>query len=144
MELSENERLMLVGKKDEIRKLTVEIFDLMNTPQQALEIKKKITSIQSLISSIASYSNSKNINLNKLTEFELTLFALIRNLEIKDKVRYTHSGYWKNRIYPRLWIYEVVPNIERYCNYVNSIRFDFTRKDFKIILPKIDFSIFKT
>lgn len=61
MELTEKERLMLVEKKAEIRKLTEEIFDLtVNLKKNGVEIKKKVTGILSLFSVIASYTNSTN------------------------------------------------------------------------------------
>ena len=41
MKLTEKERLMLVQRKDEILKLTIEILDIKDDPRQALEIKKQ-------------------------------------------------------------------------------------------------------
>jgi hypothetical protein len=35
-----------------------------------------------------------------------------------------------------------VKRIQQFCIYANSIQFDFARKDFKIIIPKIDISLF--
>ena len=35
------------------------------------------------------------------------------------------------------------PIIEMICNNINYIQFDFTKKDIKIKIPKIDLSIFK-
>lgn len=35
------------------------------------------------------------------------------------------------------------PKIERFCIHTNLIQFDFTRKDFRIIIPEIDNSIFR-
>ena len=68
LELTEQERLMLVGKKDEIRKVTEEILELASNPEQnALELKKKVTGVLSLISTIASYSKSKNYDLEQIT-----------------------------------------------------------------------------
>jgi hypothetical protein len=116
MELTETERLMLVGKKDEIRKLTEELLELVNSPDRnRVEIKKKITGILSLLSTIASYSKPKNYNLDRIT-----LMANVLN-----------SSSFQ-------FLFEV------FCNTVNSIRFDFTRKDLKIIIPKIDLSLFRT
>jgi hypothetical protein len=115
MELTETERLLLVGKKEEIRKLTEELLDLtVSIERNRIEIKKKITGILSLLSTIASYSSPKNYDLNKIT-----MMANMLNS------------------YSFPFLYEV------FCNSVNSIRFDFTRKDFKIIVPKIDLSIFR-
>jgi hypothetical protein len=74
VELTEKERLMLVEKKDEIRKLTTEILDMASNPENALEIKKKFTSILSILNTIASYSDSKNFYLDKFTDVINLLF----------------------------------------------------------------------
>lgn len=68
VELTEKERLMLVQKKEEIRKLTTEILDIIQYPKKQSEVKKKMTSILSLLSTIASYSDSKNYNLDAFTQ----------------------------------------------------------------------------
>ena len=116
MELTETERIMLVGKKEEIRKLSEEILDLAtDLNKNELKIKKKITGILSLISTIASYSKSKNYDLERITYMANMLNCV--NMQFL---------------------------LEIFCNNVNSIRFDFTRKDLKIIIPKIDLSIFRT
>jgi len=123
MELTEKERLMLVEKKEEIRKLTVEILDMLNDSEKEIdikEIKKRITSILSLLSTIASYSKSKNYDLDRLTDAANVIFA---TFDLDKRV--------------------IPPIIEVFCNYVNSVRFDFTKREFKINIPKIDFSIFK-
>jgi len=125
VELTEKERLMLVEKKDEIRKLTTEILDMASKPENALEIKKKFTSILSHLNTIASYSDSKNIRLDKFTDVINLLFLQMD----KEKL----ANVWaSSRIYSGI-----------ICNYANSVRFNFTRKDSKIILPKIDISIFR-
>lgn len=125
MELTEKERLMLVGKKEEIRKLTTEILDIMDDPKKQSGVKKKITSILSLLSTIASYSDSKNYNLDAFTQMANVIFTF--GLERHEELR-------------PLTVFE----IETFCNYVNSIQFEFTRKDFKIRIPKIDISIFRS
>ena len=123
MELTEKERLMLVEKKEEIRKLTMEILDMLNDPEKEIEskeIKKRITSILSLLSTIASYSKSKNYDLNRLTNAANIICV---GLDLSKEV--------------------LIPAIEVFCNIVNSVRFDFTKSGIKIHIPKIDFSIFK-
>jgi len=125
MELTEKERLMLVEKKEEIRKLTTEILDIMDDPKKQSEVKKKITSILSLLSTIASYSNSKNYNLDAFTQMANVIFTF---------------GIGRHGELRPLTVFE----IETFCNYVNSIQFEFTRKDFKIRIPKIDISIFRS
>jgi hypothetical protein len=126
MELTEKERLMLTEKKEEIRRLTTEILDLASKPENELEIKKKFTSILSHLNTIASYSDSRNYNLEKFTEGINLLFE-----------RMAFEKYLK------LWISSPL-EIEICCNFANSVRFNFTRRDVKIHLPKIDLSIFRT
>jgi len=126
MELTEKERLMLVKKKEIICGLTLKILDMAYDSKNALQIKKNMTTILSALNAIASYSDSKNYNLNQFTNGVNALFDLMSS-EIQIKI----------------WILSPKA-IETTCNYANSVRFDFTKKDFKITLPKIDFSIFKT
>jgi len=110
MELTEKERLMLVEKKEEILKLTKEILDIEKDPKQAVEVKKKMTSILSLISTIASYSKSKNTSLD---------YLLQRAKLISD---FMDNNFWKASS----------THLEIFCNAVNSIEFDFTKREMKI------------
>ena len=121
MKLTEKERLMLVQRKDEILKLTIEILDIKNDPKQALEIKKKMTSVLSQIGVLGSYSKSKNINTGPLTNLTNSLF--IKMDMSKD-----------------MWMI-LSTDLEIWCNIVNSIQFDFIKRDIKI--PKIDLSLLK-
>ena len=121
MKLTEKERLMLVQRKDEILKLTIEILDIKNDPKQALEIKKKMTSVLSQIGVLESYSKSKNINTGPLRNFTNTLFM--------------NMGMSKD-----MWMI-LSTDLEIWCNIVNSIQFDFTKRDIKI--PKIDLSLLR-
>jgi hypothetical protein len=66
-----------------------------------IELKKKVTGILSLISTIASYSKCKNDNLERITYMANILSYL--------GMDFLH---------------------EYFCNEVNAIRFDFTKKDF--------------
>jgi hypothetical protein len=125
MELTEKERLMLVKKKEIICGATLKILDMAHDPKNALEIKKNMTHVLSELNSISSYSDSKNVDLNQFTKAVNALFDLMSGE--KD------IGTWI--LSPRA--------IETVCNYANSIRFDFTKKDFKIHIPKIDISIFR-
>jgi hypothetical protein len=116
MEITEKERLMLVEKKAEIRKLTEAILELaITTKNNEIEIKKKVTGILSLLSTIASYSDSKNYNLKGVNGMANSIFSQL------DMENYTLAELF----------------LEVYCNTVNSVRFDFTKKGFKIVLPKI-------
>jgi hypothetical protein len=54
MELTETERLMLVKKKEEIQKLTSEILSITENPEEAIRIKKKMTGILSILSTVGS------------------------------------------------------------------------------------------
>ncbi|MEM3886770.1 MAG: hypothetical protein QXO82_06895 [Candidatus Methanomethylicia archaeon] len=123
MEISEKERLMLFEKKEEIRKLTVEILDMQSNPENELEIKKKFISILSYLSIIASYCNCKNYNLNKLTDVINILFT---------RMTFERES--------NMWISSPML-IQLICNYINSIRFDFLKRDIKIYLPKIEINI---
>ena len=123
MELTEKERLMLVEKKEEILKLTEEILGIMKAPEQALEVKKKMTSILSLVSTIASYAESKNYNLDPLWQVTNLIFLQMN----------TRGDHWTT----------ISPWIEIFCNTVNHIQFNFTKRDIKIKIPKIDLSIFR-
>ncbi|MEM1661626.1 MAG: hypothetical protein QXT47_00745 [Desulfurococcaceae archaeon] len=121
MELSEKERLILVEKKEEIRRLTTEILDLASNPANATEIKKRFTSILAYLSTIASYSKPINFDLDRLTGFINLLFYF---MNVKED----------------MWILSQV-FIEAICNVINSIRFDFIGKSIKIHIPKIDINI---
>lgn len=123
MEISEKERLMLFEKKEEIRKLTVEILDMQSNPENELEIKKKFTSILSYLSIITSHCNCKNYNLNKLTDVINILFT---------RMTFERES--------NMWISSPML-IQLICNYINSIRFDFLKRDIKIYLPKIEINI---
>ena len=125
MELPEKERLMLVKKKEIICGLTLKILDMAHDPKNALEIKKNLTTILSELNAIASYSDSKNYDLNQFTKGVNALFDLMsREKEMK------------------IWILSPKA-IENVCNYANSMRFEFVKKTFKIHIPKIDISIFR-
>ena len=124
MELTENERLMLVEKKEDILKLTKEILKILKErdPEQALEVKKKMTSILSLISTIGSYAKSKYDSRNLWAS---TNMIFLQMNALGD--RWTSIASW----------------IEVFCNTVNLIEFNFTKRDIKIKIPKIDMSIFR-
>ena len=92
---------------------------MKDEPENELEIKKNMTTILSELNTIASYSDSKNYNLDKFTKSMDALFQLMTSE--KEKGRWNLS--------PRA--------IEHVCNVTNSARFDFTKKGFKIVLPEI-------
>jgi len=86
-----------------------------------------MTNILSELSAIASYSDFKNYDLNAITDLAGNIFDLLTDYPAKV-IEDIIPNYWKELI---------VRRIEFFCNAVNSIRFDFTKKGFKIILPKI-------
>jgi len=125
MEIAEKERLMLVKNKKLICSATLEILELESNPKNALLIKKKISIILSLLSTNASYANPKKyaVDFRKFSE------ALFKMLNPRPEIL-------EYAIYLEHWRKNVVPDIELFCSYVNSIQFDFTKKGLKITLPK--------
>ena len=124
MELTEKERLMLVEKKEEIRRLTEDIIELTSEiKKNEIELKKKVTSILSLISTIASYTNSKNLDMRPFVKFAQIIFYIIE----------TSPEFVKT----------ITTDLEIFCNVVNSLTFNFTKKGLRVNIQKIDLSIFK-
>jgi len=133
MELTEKERLMLVEKKDQIRKLTSEIldtFEKVTNFDQMVEIKKKINHIISILYILGSYAKPKM----NLKYYESSAKLIFYKLYLLERIcRSKPNCDWKNAIRE---------NIEEFCIDANAIQFKFTKSGIKII-PKIDFSIFK-
>jgi len=131
MESDEKERLFVLKAvldlKSDILQLTTEILDLLHTSGNSLEIKKRITGILSKLNTIAVFAKTETKKLDELTSYANLLFYFLRT----EKIRVT------SRLLARR-------HLEDFCNYVNSIRFDFTKKGLKIHLPKIELAIFKT
>ena len=123
MELTECERLMLVEIKKEILELTLEIFDIVKDKEKKIDVKKKLTTILSKISIISSYAKPKNVKLKPIFDIATILFIQIDGMG-------------------ELWT-SYSPLIEMFCNIVNHIQYDFTKRDITIKIPKIDLSIFK-
>ncbi len=124
MELTEKERLMLVEKKEQIRKLTGEILDVCEDYAEASRIRKKITGVLSILSTIGSYAKPRS---------DLNVFSTMAENIFADMSPPCPDFLWKF----------ISGKIEKFCIYVSSIQFDFTRKDVKIALPKIDISLFR-
>lgn len=98
-------------EKGRNQRITEELLDLAtNAEKNEVEIKKKITGVLSLVSTIASYSKSKNYDLDKITTMANMTYQMlgIENYALSDFM------------------------LKGFCNAVNSIRFDFTKKDLKI------------
>ena len=66
MEISEIERIKLMDKKDEIRQLSAEIIECLNTEPDIILIKKNMNAILNLLSTIASYSQERPGGLTRL------------------------------------------------------------------------------
>ncbi len=124
MQISETERLMLVKDKELICGATLQILRLENDPKNSLVIKENIQTILQLVNTIASYSDSKNYDLDKVVKFSITL-------QNKMNLYHTLTKELSND-----WIY-IVRDLEFFCSIVNSIRFDFNQKEgIKITFPK--------
>jgi hypothetical protein len=59
MQITESERLLILEKKEEICRLTLEILDIVHQPRtdsdDIIEVKKRMIRILALLSSLASY-----------------------------------------------------------------------------------------
>ena len=125
MELTEKERLLLVEKKEEIRRVTEDIIDLsVDLLKNKIELKKRITGILSLLSTIASYTGSKKLNMH---DFMRAAQLISYTIDVNPLMHQV-----------------ITLELEIFCNVANSIIFDFTKKDFKVTIQKIDFSLFRT
>lgn len=120
MELTEKERLLLIEKKDEIRKVTEEILECYDDPSRWGEINKKLNHILSLLSTLGSFSKSDR-DLDKFTRAALFICSF--------GGRY---GYQPFRVH-----------IEAFCVAANSVQFEFTKGGIKLHIPKIDLNMFK-
>jgi len=105
--LSENERLMLVKKKEEIYKITNELLTKQLTKSEKIS---KMNEILSLLSTIESYAKPDR-DLSNFQEY-VTKIAAMMEIGIESPVL-----------------------ISNYCAAVNSIRFDFTKKSLIISIP---------
>jgi len=123
MEISEIERIKLMDKKDEIRKLSAEIIECLNTKPDLVLIKKNMNAILNLLSTIAPYGKSSH-NMNVVTNSASYLFVRMNMANRKNQ-----------------W-YLASLLIEPWVNMVNSIEFNFQKKGINIKLPDFD-SIFK-
>ncbi|MFA7071694.1 MAG: hypothetical protein GX965_10975 [Methanoculleus bourgensis] len=121
MDLTQRERLLLIEKKDEIRKVTEEILECYEDPNRWGEIGKKQNHVLSLLSTLGSFSKADR-DLTPLTKMAVYITG-VGGL----------SGYQFVRIH-----------IETFCAVANSVQFEFTKGGIKLHIPKIDLSIFKS
>jgi hypothetical protein len=120
MEISENERVILGKKKEEIFEITSEILTIYDkTGKNNLEIIIKLNQILSILSIIESYAKPDR----DLKNFTNSVLFLIKALNSKG--------------------YDAELRLQVFSAIVNSIKFDFTKKDLIVNIPKIDLTIFK-
>lgn len=157
MELTEKDREMLEKERDEIKRLAMEILELENDPKNSVKLKQNVIGIQSSISRIASYSNPEQYKLDICTKIAKAVLSLLSGNPTEDVQKEIEKilidppeeilkrfkmkrDQWfiphQNVAYPLWWGF-AVNGLDTYCNYVNSIRFDFTKKGLKIIFPKM-------
>jgi hypothetical protein len=108
MDLSENERLLLVKKKERIFKITSE---LMTKEMTILETKSKINEIVSLLSTIECYAKTNRV-LSAFTHVALE----INTMFLDNSFRPTKM-------------------ISAFCIAANSVKFDFTKNGLSISMP---------
>lgn len=129
MEITEKERLMLVKNKETICGATLQILRMAHDPKNSLIIKENITTILSLLNTIASYSNVKGKSLDVFTTWADLIFS---RFYLASKCGDDNQDSWNE------YIVCGERRLEEFCNAVNSIRFDFTpKKGINIGLPKI-------
>ena len=157
MELTEKEREMLEKERDEIRKLTKEIVELENDPKNSVRLKQNVLGIQSSISRMASYSNPEQYKLDACAKIASAVLSLLSGHPSEDVQKEMEKAIidppdellkrfkikreqWfiphQNVAYPLWWGF-AVNGLNVYCNYVNSVRFDFTKRGLKIVFPKV-------
>ena len=157
MEITEKEREMLEKEREEIKKLTMEIIEMLNDPKNRIKIKQKVIGIQFSVNRMASYSNPKQNELDTCAEISRILLNQLDSnpsVEVQEGMnrliydppeeilkragikRDKYSPPRQNVAYPAWWGL-VVTNLNSYCSYVNSIRFDFTKKGLRIVFPKV-------
>lgn len=124
MELTEKERLLLVGKKEEIRKLTEDIIELTtDINSNKIEIQKKVQGVLSLISTLACYTNSK-LDMRSIVGLSEYISQLMQMEPCLERSSKTVLAF--------------------FCNIANTMTFNFTKRDLKISIQKIDLSLIKT
>lgn len=138
----ENNRLqIIIQAKDDINSLTHELLEITTGRQwNYLEVKKKITTILSKISLMTTVAKSTNYDTNPFLVLANELFKVVdvlaRPLTFMDKSEMEFKELLMN-----FTLNATREKIGIFCNYANVIAFDMRKQ--KLILPKIDFSIFK-
>lgn len=120
--LTENEKLLLVHKKEEIGETTKQILELLhNNPNNQVEIDIKLNKVLELLSTITSFSEADRdiFNFSRLALFIMSMGK--------------RMGYSVLRIH-----------IEAFCTAANSVTFKFTKRGIILQIPEIDINLFKT
>jgi hypothetical protein len=123
LELADKERLLLVERKDELRKLSEEIIELTNDIEaNKITIKKNIQGVLSLVSTLASYTNSK-LDIQAFVGMVTCINHFLDMDMCLEKSLKTMLGI--------------------FCSTANTITFSFSKKGLVINVPKIDLTLFK-
>ena len=157
MELTEKERESLEKERDKIKELSMEILELENDPNNSVKLKQNVIGIQFSINRLSSYSRINQNKLDACAKIASAVLGLLSSKPPEEVIKGLESeiidpsdellkkakikrDQWvlphQNVAYPLWWSY-VVDALDIYCNFVNSIRFDFTKKGLKINFPKI-------
>jgi hypothetical protein len=113
MELSENERIILIKKKEEISKITTEIFDIYQDPDNRHDVLNKITQILNCLSVIASYA-PRNERFTSLVRDVIDIDTLYDSEGSKSLTEF---------------------HIRKFCYFANYIVFEFKKDGINIRIP---------
>lgn len=118
MDITDRERLMLVGKKERIQAVTAELLDIykdkQHISQNGTEIAKKLNEIVSLLSVLASYAKPDR-DLSAFTRF----YAQI--LYLGDHLGWEFSDF----------------QVQIFCAAANSVQFKFHKDRIDVFIDKI-------
>jgi hypothetical protein len=156
MELTDKEREMLEREREQIKILTNEILELENDPKNSTKLKQSVVGIQFSLNRMASYSKPEQYKLDRCADIAENLLSMLSEApteEIQNEMEKSilnpseetlkrlkiKRDQWiaphQNVAYPAWWSF-VVSGLNKYCTYVISIRFDFTKKGLNITFPK--------
>jgi hypothetical protein len=111
-ELRERQILKFERNLDKIQRLRSEILDLVSESTNVPTLKKKIAEVLLLLGSIASCANPRNEELD----------AFVRRANLRFVGTEIESSPWP----------AVEHEVELFCDYINSIAFDFSRNGVRI------------
>ncbi len=151
---------MVETERDDIKRLTLEIMELCNDPKNRIKIKQDVIAVQFSVNKISSYVSSENYRLNALADMAVTLLTMLSGNppedvqkaademilnppdELRKKLESKKFGRKPllNIDYPVIWGF-TVDGLNKYCCYVNSLRFNITGKWWEIFLHKINLNL---